>query len=90
MVAFLSSALEMQMKKLCRIVLKGSILNKAATACLLTQVTIEKNENQLSIGNIKLDTKLNQILSWDLAVRSEKKRVQDGVCLDSGSNFEEA
>lgn len=44
MVAFLSSALEMQMRKLCQIVLKGSILNKAATACLLTQVTIEKNE----------------------------------------------
>lgn len=72
--AFLSSALEKQMRKLCRIVLKGSILNEATTAYLLPHVDIEKKENQFNFDRVKLGTKQKQMLSWDFAVRPKKKR----------------
>ena len=61
------------MRKLCRIVLKGCILNEATTAYLLTQVDIEKKENQFNFDNVKLGTKQKQMLSWDFAVQPEKK-----------------
>ena len=61
--AFLSSALEKQMRKLCRIVLKGSILNEATTAYLLPHVDTEKKENQFNFDRVKLGTKQKQMLS---------------------------
>ena len=67
--AFLSSAFEKQMRKLCRIVLKGSILNEATTAYLLPHVDIE---NQFNFDRVKLGTKQKQMLSWDFAVRPKK------------------
>lgn len=69
--------------------LKGSILNEATTAYLLPHVDIEKKENQFNFDRVKLGTKQKQMLSWDFAVRPKKKRVQDGACLNSASNFEE-
>ena len=75
-VAFLSSALEKQMRKLCRIVLKGCIINEATTAYLLTQVDIEKKENQFNFDNVKLGTKQKQMLSWDFALQPETKKKQ--------------
>lgn len=71
--AFLSSAFEKQMRKLCRIVLKGSILNEATTAYLLPHVDIEKKENQFNFDRVKLGTKQKQMLSWEFAVRPEKR-----------------
>ena len=71
--AFLSSAFEKQMRKLCRIVLKGSILNEATTAYLLPQDDIEKKENQFNFDRVKLGTKQKQMLSWDFAVRPKKR-----------------
>ena len=62
-------------------VLKGSILNEATTAYLLTQVDIEKKENQFNFDSVKLGTKQKQMLSRDFAVRLEKKRVQMGLAL---------
>ena len=73
-VAFLSSGLEKQIRKLCRILLKGSILNEATTAYLLTQADIKKKENQFNCDSVKLGTKLKQMLRRDFVLRPEKKR----------------
>ena len=81
--SWLSCPVPLKSRKLCRIVLKGCILNEAATAYLLTQVDIEKKENQFNFDNVKLGTKQKQMLSWNFAVQPEKKR-------DSASTFEEA
>ena len=81
MIPFLANALEKQMRKLGRIVLKREVLAAAKTAKMLLHIDFKKTKNQLQRDEIVLGTRLKQMLSEMSSVRLEKKNEFRSECL---------
>ena len=81
MVPFLANALETQMRRLARIILKREVLTNAKTPKMLLAIDVRKTKNQLGSEEILVPTRVKQMLSEMSSVRLEKKREFRNECL---------
>ena len=73
MVPFLAHALERQMRKIAKIVIKRKVLKDAKTPYSLMKIDLDKEENRRADDDIELGTALKEMLSSP-SVRPERKR----------------